>query len=136
MTYRTLNRFLYDHCLLDVRFSVSGDTVLESVRKKSSARVTLLVGLLACLLLPAPMWADPPKPGTTAKCILTLDPEIDCPSCEDGIKRVLATAHGVESANVDVLNNRITVHYDPTRINVKALIGRIFVTGYTATEVR
>ena len=80
--------------------------------------------------------AEPPKTTALAKCILRVDPEIDCPSCEDGIKRVLATAHGVQSADVDVLNNRITVRYDPARISVKALIGRIAVTGYTASEVK
>ena len=81
------------------------------------------------------MRSDPPKTAV-AKCVLRVDPEIDCPSCEDGIKRVLSTAHGVQSADVDVLNNRITVRYDPARITVKALIGRIAVTGYTASEVK
>ncbi len=98
-------------------------------------RSLLLVTLLALLPVPIPVQADGPK-AQTAKCVLTVDPEIDCPSCEDGIKHVLVTAHGVESAEVDVLNNRIVVRYDPTRINVKALIGRISVTGYTATEIK
>ena len=98
-------------------------------------RPLLLMVLFATLAAPAALRADPPKP-TVAKCVLTVNPEIDCPSCEDGIKRVLAMAHGVQSAEVDVLNNRITVRYDPARINVKALIGRIAVTGYTASEVK
>lgn len=68
--------------------------------------------------------------------ILRLDPEIDCPSCEDGIKHTLVTAHGVQSASIDVLTNRIVVRYDSSSINLKALIGRIRVYGYTATEVR
>ena len=72
--------------------------------------------------------------STVVKCVLTLSPEIDCPSCEDGIKHLLVTAHGVQSAEVDVLTNKVTVRYDPARINVKALIGRIAVMGYTAKE--
>ena len=74
--------------------------------------------------------------GSGAKCVLRVDPEIDCPSCEDGIKRVLTNARGVQSVEVDVLTDRITVRYDAARINVKALIGRVAVTGYAASEVK
>ncbi len=91
--------------------------------------------LSALFLSGAGVHADTPKP-VIAKSVFSLDPEIDCPSCEDAIKHILETAHGVQSAEVDVLNNRITVRYDSTRINAKALIGRIAVTGYTATEVK
>ena len=72
----------------------------------------------------------------TVKSVLKLDPEIDCPSCEDGIKRSLVTAHGVQSVDVDVITNRATIRYDPKNIMLKALIGRIRVFGYTATEVK
>ncbi len=96
---------------------------------------SLFAAVLMACLVPGTARSDPPK-AAVAKCVLRVDPEIDCPSCEDGIKRVLSTAHGVQSADVDVLNNRITVRYDPARINVKALIGRIAVTGYTASEVK
>ena len=102
--------------------------------KRFSCLVLPLV-LCAAPLGPAAVCADPPKTAV-AKCVLRVDPEIDCPSCEDGIKRILTTARGVVSADVDVLTDRITVRYDPARINVKALIGRIAVTGYTASEVR
>jgi copper chaperone CopZ len=95
--------------------------------------------LFACLFLGlfpvASGRADPP-PAAIVKSVFTLDPEIDCPSCEDAITHILVTAHGVQSAEVDVLNNRITVRYDASRITAKALIGRIAVTGYKATEVR
>ena len=37
---------------------------------------------------------------------------------------------------VDVLTNKVTVRYDPTRIKLQALIGRIGVIGYKATEVK
>ncbi len=70
------------------------------------------------------------------RTVLKLEPEIDCPSCEDGIKRTLVTARGVQSADIDVLTNRIVVRYDPVRIKLAALIGRIRVIGYTATEVK
>ena len=77
--------------------------------------------------------ADDPK---VVKTVLKLEPEIDCPSCEDGIKRTLVTARGVQDAEIDVLTNRITLRYDPTRIKLQALIGRIGVIGYKATEVK
>ena len=95
----------------------------------------LVTFLLALLCFQVLALADGTAPSIV-KSVLTLDPEIDCPSCEDGIKHSLVTAHGVQSAEVDVLNNRITIHYDARSINLKALIGRIRVYGYTATEVK
>jgi copper chaperone CopZ len=71
-----------------------------------------------------------------ARCVLQLEPEIDCPSCEDRLKHLLETARGVQSAEVDELSNNLVVRYDAARINVKALIGRLAVTGYKAKEVR
>lgn len=90
----------------------------------------LLVAAALLLAMPGAAWASP-----AARCVLKLEPEIDCPSCEDGIKRVLVSARGVQSAEIDVIENRIAVVYDPAKVNVKALIGRIRVTGYTASEV-
>ena len=94
------------------------------------------LALVAVLLRTATLLraGEPPATAASTRCVLTLSPEIDCPSCEDGIKHLLVTAHGVQSAEIDVLTNRVTVRYDPTRINVKALIGRIAVMGYTAKE--
>ena len=97
--------------------------------------VLLVSALLALCALPAAARAGGPAPAAV-KSVLSLDPEIDCPSCEDGIKHSLITAHGVQSVEVDVLNNRITVRYDPKNITLKALVGRIRVFGYTAAEVR
>ena len=96
----------------------------------------IIPGLLFAALLAAPtVRADDPKP-TVVKSVLVLTPEIDCPSCEDNLKHTLVTAHGVQSAEVDVLTNRITIRYNPASIKLPALIGRIRVYGYTATEVK
>ena len=95
----------------------------------------LFTGLLVVVVQTASLAADEPR-GTFVKTVLKLEPEIDCPSCEDGIKHTLVTARGVQSAEVDVLNNNVTVRYDPTRIKLQALIGRIGVIGYKATEVK
>lgn len=99
-------------------------------------RNALYAILLALIIFSAPAFAAGDGAPVIVKSVLTLDPEIDCPSCEDGIKHSLETAHGVQSADVDVLNNRITIKYDSRSINLKALIGRIRVYGYTATEVK
>ena len=91
---------------------------------------------LALVLAASPtvrLAADEPK---IVKSVLKLEPEIDCPSCEDGIKRTLVTARGVQDAEIDVLTNRVTVRYDPARIKLAALVGRIGVMGYKATEVK
>ncbi len=95
----------------------------------------LIAALLVVFPLANPLAADEPK-GTVVKSVLKLEPEIDCPSCEDGIKHTLVIAHGVQDAEVDVLNNKVTVRYDPARIKLQALIGRIGVIGYKATEVK
>ena len=42
----------------------------------------------------------------------------------------------MQSADIDVLTNRIVVRYNPASIKVQALIGRIAVMGYTAKEVK
>lgn len=96
---------------------------------------TLLIFGVALVWLASPQVAAGGNPATV-KSVLSLEPEIDCPSCEDGIKHALVTAHGVQSADIDVLTNRIVIRYDPTSIKLQALIGRIRVFGYTATEVK
>ena len=108
---------------------------MDLLRLRSSHLPVLAVLLAAASFFGSPVRADEPK-APVVKSVLRLDPEIDCPSCEDGIKHTLVTAHGVQSADIDVLTNRIVVRYDPTRINLKALVGRIRVYGYTATEVK
>ena len=95
----------------------------------------LLTAIAALCLAPCFVRADGPGPATV-KSVLKLDPEIDCPSCEDNIKHSLVTVHGVQSADIDVLTNRIVIRYDPKDTTLKALIGRIRVYGYTATEVK
>jgi copper chaperone CopZ len=108
---------------------------MTTILIQSALRSALFAVVLTGLFPAASIRADSP-PAAIVKSVFTLDPEIDCPSCEDAITHILVTAHGVQSAQVDVLNNRITVRYDASRINAKALIGRIAVTGYKATEIK
>ena len=103
--------------------------------KFSTWRGLLAAALSLAFVSPTSLAADEPKAGIV-KTVLKLEPEIDCPSCEDGIKHTLITAHGVQDAEVDVLTNKVIVRYDPTRIKLQALIGRIGVIGYKATEVK
>ncbi len=104
--------------------------------KRLVLRYAWLAVVLSFAVFPgAHLAADEPK-GGVVRSVLKLEPEIDCPSCEDGIKHTLVTAHGVQDAEVDVLNNKVIVRYDPARIKLQALIGRIGVIGYKATEVK
>ena len=100
--------------------------------KHSLVLVVLVAAATSALC--APLRAD--GPAGIVKCTLTLTPEIDCPSCEDGIKHLLVTTRGVQSADIDVLTNKIVVRYNPASIKVQALIGRIAVMGYAAKEVK
>ncbi len=100
-----------------------------------SRSLRVFLAILLFVGSPVLAWADDPG-SKVVKSTLTLEPEIDCPSCEDGIKHALVTAHGVQSADIDVLTNRIVIRYNPASIKLQALIGRIRVFGYTATEVK
>ncbi len=102
----------------------------------SRMRTPAFLLIAATVLCWAPLSASAEGPApATVKSVLKLEPEIDCPSCEDNLKHTLVSAHGVQSADIDVLTNRIVVRYDPRNISLQALIGRIRVYGYTATEV-
>lgn len=56
---------------------------------------------------------------------------MDCPSCEMKIETALQKLAGVSEVSVDVTTERMTVSYDPIKIDEKALTDRVISLGYT-----
>lgn len=54
---------------------------------------------------------------------------MDCPSCVVAIEGGLETLPGVEAANVDLEAGCASVRYDPARVGLDALTGRIKSSG-------
>ena len=91
-----------------------------------------LLVILGLLLPFAPL---PARAGeTTRTVVLRISPEIDCPGCEDRLKHILETTKGVSRVEMDVMESRATVRFDPAGCTVGRLCGRVATTGYTARE--
>ena len=95
--------------------------------------LSLLSALLGLWLPFVPM---PVQAGETRTVILRIEPEIDCPGCEARLKHILETTKGVSRVEMDVMESRATVRFDPAGCTVGRLCGRVATTGYTAKEVR
>ena len=74
--------------------------------------------------------------GGDARAVLRIEPEIDCPGCEDRLKHILETIKGVHRVEVDVMESRIVVGFDPGQCTVGRLCGRVEATGYHARPVK
>jgi len=67
---------------------------------------------------------------------LELDVEgMTCASCVARIERVLEKTPGVEEATVNLASERASVRFDPARVDVGTLLGRITSIGYKARPV-
>jgi len=76
---------------------------------------------------------------TTAKQAATQTADLpvagmDCPSCVVAIEGGLETLPGVENAKVDMEAGCASVRYDPARVGVDALAGRIEELGFEVTD--
>src|SRR6266849_10802139 len=67
---------------------------------------------------------------------LELDVEgMTCASCVARIERVLEKTPGVEAATVNLASERASVRFDPARVDVGTLLGRITSIGYKTRPV-
>ena len=94
--------------------------------------VALVLWLLPLLATSSARAGD----ATARVVVLRIEPEIDCPGCEDRLKHILETAKGVRRVEMDVMESRASVRFDPAECTVGRLCGRVATTGYTAREVR
>ena len=93
-----------------------------------------LLVLLGLWLPLAPLPAT--RAGEVRAVVLRIEPEIDCPGCEDRLKHILETTKGVRRVEMDVMESRATVRFDPAECTVGRLCGRVATTGYGAKELK
>ena len=72
----------------------------------------------------------------TTQITLRIETEIDCPGCEDRIRELLARGRGVRRVEVDVMESRFAVRYEPARCTVASLLARVEATGYHARTLK
>ena len=65
-----------------------------------------------------------------------LQPEIDCPGCEDKIQALLQRTRGVKKVELDLMENRVVVRYGAAECTPALLQGRLAATGYQLVPVK
>lgn len=94
-------------------------------------------GLSLGLLWPAVgMRAAEAAGPATRVVVLQIKPEIDCPACEDKLKELLEKTKGVRRVEMDVMESRATVRFNPAECTVGRLVGRLVAVGYGGREVK
>ena len=68
-----------------------------------------------------PLAPVPVQAGEARTVVLRIVPEIDCPGCEDRLKHILETTKGVSRVEMDVMESRATVRFDPAGCTVGRL---------------
>lgn len=95
----------------------------------------VLLGAGCCFLeMSTPSRAEAPQEKTRL-VLLQITPEIDCSGCEDRLQHLLEATQGVRQVELDVMESRVRVRFDPGQCSVGRLLGRVAATGYTAKEV-
>lgn len=101
------------------------------------SRSLLLLGSVA--LLGACSSSEPVAPATpdseaTASVALVLEEPPTCGSCISGYKQALATLPGCGRVEATPNDPKITVHYDPARVEVAQIIDTLEAHGDHATQ--
>lgn len=112
-----------------------------------SARSLLLLGTLAlasaccndCAVTPQDAQTSVAAPldpaATTATVALVLEEPPTCGSCIAGYKQVLGALPGCGRVEATPNDPKITVHYDPTRVDVARIIDALEASGDHAQQV-
>jgi Cu+-exporting ATPase len=53
-----------------------------------------------------------------------------CASCATAIERGLSKLPGVSLVNVNVATENVSIHYDPSQVDISGLVGAISQAGY------
>ena len=78
--------------------------------------------------------APTPSPATDAKRELAIT-GMTCASCVRSVETALASLPGVASAEVNLANERATVHVDPASVDMPALVHAVERAGYGALVI-
>lgn len=61
--------------------------------------------------------------------ILTVD-GMSCGHCENAVKKAVGALNGVDEVNVDLKSKKVSVEYDPERVDIKTIKDTIEDQGY------
>jgi copper chaperone CopZ len=101
-------------------------------------RSLLLLGISALLgacSASEPVVEEPLDPKATAAVTLQLEDPPTCGSCIAGYKQVLGALPGCGRVEATPNDPRITVHYDPARVDVARIIDALEASGDHAQQV-
>ena len=59
---------------------------------------------------------------------------MSCSHCENSIKKSVGALNGVSSVRVDLENKRVSIEYDPEKINMDTIIQTIEDQGYDVVK--
>ena len=59
---------------------------------------------------------------------------MSCSHCENSIKKSVGALNGVSSVRVDLENKRVSIEYDPEKINMDTIIQTIEGQGYDVVK--
>jgi copper chaperone len=59
---------------------------------------------------------------------------MSCSHCENSIKKSVGALNGVDSVRVDLKNKKVSVEYDPGKVNMSTIIQTIEDQGYDVVK--
>jgi copper chaperone len=59
---------------------------------------------------------------------------MSCSHCENSIKKSVGALNGVDSVRVDLKNKKVSVEYDPEKVNMGTIIQTIEDQGYDVVK--
>lgn len=71
-----------------------------------------------------------------ATVYFSVTPRMNCENCENRVKSSLRYEKGVKTVQTSIVDQIVTVTYDPAKVNVAALQTAIKKAGYTATVTK
>ena len=105
--------------------------------KKSLLIIALVAALGSGAILTSAMATDNTKPDTTASTeqkTVTLDvPGMFCPTCPYTVRKSLEKLSGVMEVETSSDTKTAVVKYDPSKVNIDALIAATTNVGYPST---
>ncbi|MEO5599640.1 MAG: cation transporter [Cyclobacteriaceae bacterium] len=58
---------------------------------------------------------------------------MSCSGCERTVQKVITGLEGVKSAKADVTSASVSIEYDPTHVNIEAIMAAVNKVGYRIT---
>ncbi len=62
-------------------------------------------------------------------------PAIECEGCSNAIQRSLGKLKGIQKVEVDIKSKQVTVQFDESALDEKAILARLDAAGYPAQKI-